>query len=274
MSKKMCEVCHKNPATVPDRERRMVRTLKKGGRAIRLIHGDCLEVMVDIPDGSVDAVIADPPYGTTACKWDSVIPLEPMWAQLKRVIKPNGAIVLFGSQPFTTALIASNMREFKYELIWDKGRGFEPQLANIRPMKAHENVLVFCRQKTPYNAQMVPCEPHTVKRKSLNKADGTGQNIFGSTPQTKTYTARFPTSIVKAGFARGLHPTQKPVALMEYLIRTYTNEGETVLDFTMGSGTTGVACVKTKRNFIGIELDDGYFKIAEQRIMETEPPIF
>ena len=164
---------------------------------IKLMQGDCLERMKEIPDGSVDMVLCDLPYGTTACKWDSVIPFEPLWEQYRRIAKKNAAIVLTASQPFTTALIASNMREFKYELIWDKGRGFEPQLANIRPMKAHENVLVFCRQKTPYNAQMVPCEPRTVKRKSLNKADGTGQNIFGSTPQTKTYTARFPTSIVK-----------------------------------------------------------------------------
>lgn len=234
---------------------------------MQLMQGDCLELMPTIPDGSVDMILCDLPYGTTACKWDSVIPFEPLWEQYRRIAKKNAAIVLTASQPFTTALIASNMREFKYELIWDKGRGFEPQLANIRPMKAHENVLVFCRQKTPYNAQMVPCEPRTVKRKSLNKADGTGQNIFGSTPQTKTYTARFPTSIVKAGFARGLHPTQKPVALMEYLIRTYTNEGETVLDNCMGSGTTGVACVNTNRNFIGIERDPDYFAIAERRIL-------
>lgn len=236
-----------------------------------LHRGDCLEVMAGLPDASVDMILCDLPYGTTACKWDTVIPFEPLWAQYRRIAKRNAAIVLTASQPFTTALIASNMREFKYELIWDKGRGFEPQLANIRPMKAHENVLVFCRQKTPYNAQMVPCEPHTVKRKSLNKADGAGQNILGgATPQTKTYTAKFPTSIVRAGFARGLHPTQKPVALMEYLIRTYTQEGETVLDNCMGSGTTGVACANTGRRFIGIEQDAKYFAIASERVAAAQ----
>ncbi len=238
-----------------------------------LMHGDCLELMHEIPDGSVDMILCDLPYGTTACKWDSVIPFEPLWAHYRRVIKRNGAIVLTASQPFTTSLIGSNIEMFKYELIWSKGRGFEPQLANIRPMKSHENVVVFCKGKTLYNAQMTPCEPHTVKRRSLNKADGAGQNIFGSVPQTKTYTAKFPTSVINAGFARGLHPTQKPVALMEYLIRTYTNEGDTVLDNCMGSGTTGVACTNTWRKFIGIEKDAKYFDIAKQRIESTQHPL-
>jgi site-specific DNA-methyltransferase (adenine-specific) len=225
--------------------------------------------MAGLPDNSVDMILCDLPYGTTACKWDTVIPFEPLWAQYRRIAKRNAAIVLTASQPFTTALIASNMREFKYELIWDKGRGFEPQLANIRPMKAHENVLVFCRMKTPYNAQMVPCEPYTMRRKSLNKEGG--QNILsGGVPQTKTYTAKCPTSIVRAGFERGLHPTQKPVALMEYLIRTYTHEGDVVLDNCAGSGTTGVACANTGRRFIGIERDDKYFAIASERIAAAQ----
>ena len=154
MSKKMCEICGKNPAEVPDRERRMVRTLKKGCAAIRLIHGDCLEVMVDIPDGSVDAVIADPPYGTTACKWDSIIPLEPMWEQLKRVIKPNGAIVLFGSQPFTSVLVMSNLKWFKYCWVWDKNRPSGFQIAKHRPMMRHEDIIVFGDRSIRYNRQM------------------------------------------------------------------------------------------------------------------------
>ncbi len=229
--------------------------------------GDCLEIMPKIASGSVDMVLCDLPYCTTACKWDSVIPFEPLWAEYRRLCKPNAAIVLTASQPFTTALIASNLDWFKYELIWDKGRGFEPQLANIRPMKAHENIVVFCSGKTLYNPQMTPCEPYTMRRKSVNKADGTGQNLISSKPQTKTYTAKYPVSVIKGGFERGLHPTQKPVALMEYLIRTYTNEGDTVLDNTMGSGTTGVACVNTGRRFIGIERDPEYFAIAEKRVL-------
>jgi len=231
--------------------------------------------MKEIDAGSVDAVIADPPYGTTACKWDSVIPLEPMWKQLKRVIKPNGAIVLFGSQPFTTALIASNMREFRYCWVWDKKKAGNIFLAKYQPMKTHEDVVVFSRAKHRYFPQMVPRD--SVKK---SKNYGTGVSMGGDrSPEEKTYTYthKYPVSIIECSNARQkgkVHPTQKPVALMEYLIRTYTNEDETVLDFTMGSGTTGVACVKTKRNFIGIELDEGYFKIAEQRIRETEPPIF
>jgi site-specific DNA-methyltransferase (adenine-specific) len=244
--------------------------------------------MKEIDDGSVDAVIADPPYGTTACKWDSVIPLEPMWAQLKRVIKPNGAIVLFGSQPFTTALIASNLGEFKYSWVWEKSKGSNFTHAKNMPIKFHEDVCVFSAAPIGHASQL------GARRMSYNPQDLVRVDKKWSRPrkyETEHGLTRdshklerviefegYPTSILRFGNSdnreRGLHPTQKPVALMEYLIRTYTNEGETVLDNCMGSGTTGVACVKTKRDFIGIELDDGYFKIAEQRIMETEPPIF
>lgn len=271
MSKKMCEICHKNPAEVPDRERRMVRTLKKGCAAIRLIHGDCLEVMVDIPDGSVDAVIADPPYGTTACKWDAIIPLEPMWAQLKRVIKPNGAIVLFGSEPFSSVLRVSNIKEYKYDWVWNKITARGHLVAKIRPMQQNESISIFGKGKINYYPIMEE------RDKTITGTEGKRTDIMGgvSTGYTKVYTHKYPKTLLtfKPVYG-GLHPTQKPVPLLEYLIRTYTQEGETVLDFTMGSGTTGVACVKTKRNFIGIELDDGYFKIAEQRIMKTELPIF
>ena len=233
--------------------------------------GDCLERMKEIDAGSVDAVIADPPYGTTACKWDAVIPLEPMWEQLKRVIKPNGAIVLFGSQPFTTALIHSNLGEFRYTWIWDKARPSNPQLAKKQPLKSHEDVCVFYRKFPTYNPQGLVEIPEAGRKVHMPEPNSLGHCV--RKPYVQTHT-NYPKAILNIKAERGLHPTQKPVALMEYLIRTYTNEGETVLDFTMGSGTTGVACVKTKRDFIGIELDDGYFKIAEQRIRDTEPPIF
>jgi len=236
--------------------------------------GDCIERMKEIDDGSVDAVIADPPYGTTACKWDSVIPLEPMWKQLKRVIKPNGAIVLFGSQPFTSVLVMSNLKWFKYCWVWEKTMFSNFALVNLQPAKLHEDVCVFYQKQTTYNPQMVEGKPYQDKER------GRSMGVIGNAlPKKKPISnlgTRYPASVQK--FSNGnngnVHPTQKPVALMEYLIRTYTNEGETVLDFTMGSGTTGVACVKTKRDFIGIEMDEGYFKIAEKRIMEAESPIF
>jgi len=241
---------------------------------IRLMLGDCIERMKEIDDGSVDAVIADPPYGTTACKWDSVIPLEPMWKQLKRVIKPNGAIVLFGSQPFTTALIASNMRDFRYCWVWVKPYTTGFMNANKMPLRNTEDVCVFYRELPTYR-------PHGVKKsgkKQVRRKDKDSTIYADMGLQAGEYTQAFtnyPRQTIEFGReGKTVHPTQKPVALMEYLIRTYTNEGETVLDFTMGSGTTGVACVKTKRDFIGIELDDGYFKIAEKRIMEAESPIF
>lgn len=247
--------------------------------------GDCLERMKEIDDGSVDAVIADPPYGTTACKWDSVIPLEPMWVQLKRVIKPNGAIVLFGSQPFTSVLVMSNLKWFKYCWVWDKIRASNFFAAKFQPLNNTEDVIVFshggCNNGTkkpvPYfpqgieNCSIVAKNSKSVGGK-IGDAHKTSMVRGGEYKQTTT---GYPNKVIR--FIRDkkpVHPTQKPVALMEYLIRTYTNEGETVLDNCMGSGTTGVACVKTKRDFIGIELDEGYFKIAEQRIMETEPPIF
>jgi len=222
--------------------------------------------MKEIDDGSVDAVIADPPYGTTACKWDSVIPFKPMWEQLKRVIKPNGAIVLFGSQPFTTALIHSNLGEFHYTWIWDKARPSNPQLAKKQPLKTHEDVCVFYRKFPTYNPQGLVEIPEAGRKVHMPEPNSLGHCV--RKPYVQTHT-NYPKAILNIKAERGLHPTQKPVALMEYLIRTYTNEGETVLDFTMGSGTTGVACVNTNRNFIGIELDEGYFKIAQDRINQA-----
>ena len=236
---------------------------------IELIQGDCLEEMKSIPDGSVDMVLADPPYGTTQCKWDSVIPLDSMWEQLKRVIKPNGAIVMTASQPFTTTLIASNMKMFKYEMIWKKERPTNPMLCKKQPPKYHENVCVFYGKQPTFN-------PTKVNRDPRNKRNNRPRNYKDATKtDTKKYSERvlsgvndsiYASNIIEIPMQRGLHPTQKPVALMEYLIKTYTNEGETVLDFTMGSGTTGVACKNLGRDFIGIELDPDYFRIAQERI--------
>ena len=242
---------------------------------IELIQGDCLEKMKEIPDGSVDMVLTDPPYGTTACKWDSVIPLEPMWEQLKRVIKPNGAIVMTASQPFTTTLIASNMKMFKHEIIWLKNVPTGMAHAHYAPMKYHESILVFCVSKiATFNKQMQEREG---KGKDCYKYEHYcgDSNHVKMKKVKKHYDEKLvnPSSVVLFNVVPNrkgkVHPTQKPVALMEYLIKTYTNEGETVLDFTMGSGSTGVACKNTNRKFIGIELDTEYFEIAEKRINEN-----
>jgi len=234
-----------------------------------LMQGDCLERMKEIPDGSVDMVLTDPPYGTTACKWDSVIPFEPMWEQLKRVIKPNGAIVLFGSEPFSSALRMSNIKQYKYDWTWDKVTAKGHLVAKIRPMQQTEVISVFGVGKIKYKPIMTERE---VARKDVDSEYSRTELVGGETTKKQSKivrTQRYPKTILtfsNASQKNKLHPTQKPVALMEYLIKTYTNEGDTVLDFTMGSGTTGVACVNTNRNFIGIELDEGYFKIAQDRI--------
>lgn len=235
---------------------------------INLMQGDCLERIKEIPSGSVDMILADPPYGTTACKWDSIIPLEPMWEQLKRVIKPNGAIVMTASQPFTTTLIASNMKMFKYCWVWDKGQGTGFLNAKKQPLKNCEDVCVFYSRPSDYNPQMRQgFKPYTCKQGST-KSENYGKQTGAV---TKSNGERYPLTLIKFNRDKSrVHPTQKPVALMEYLIKTYTNEGETVLDFTMGSGTTGVSCVNSGRNFIGIELDSDYFAIAEKRIKEAQ----
>ena len=244
---------------------------------IDLRKGDCLELMQDIPDKSIDAIIADLPYGTTACKWDSIIPFEPLWEQYKRIIKDNGAIVLFGSQPFTSALVVSNPSLFKYPLVWKKTRVQGFAQAPYRFMTEHEDILIFSKGgcaknakiRMKYNPQNLIYRPKISKGKKANAS----AHRIRKTDQ-KSFTSQwtnYPKSIIEIGseFKDIVHPTQKPVALMEYLIKTYTNEGETVLDNTMGSGTTGVACVNTNRNFIGIELDDKYFEIAERRINDA-----
>lgn len=236
--------------------------------AVQLMQGDCFELMKNIPDGSVDLVLTDPPYGTTACKWDSIIPFQPMWEQLNRVIKPNGAICLFGSEPFSSALRMSNIKQFKYDWIWDKKIPSGMSYARFQPMRQTENISVFCNGKTVYNPQMVK-RNKPIKGGGMSKGEATNnQNLIAL---HKTYDYKNPINLIIFDKIRkgSLHPTQKPIALLEYLILTYTNEGETVLDFTMGSGSTGVACVNTNRRFIGIELDEGYFNIAKKRIDEA-----
>ena len=324
--------------------------------SVTLWHGDCLELMKNIPDGSVDLVLTDPPYGTTACKWDSVIPFEPMWEQLNRIIKPNGIIALFANQPFTSTLISSNIANYKYNWVWLKNRGTGFQYAKSQPMRQTEDICIFnktlndtvannsvfddikayfyeqreqsglrlcdftkllgnnmaghyftrviqwslpterdyqklqttgffCKpyaelksmydiakasietSKVIYNPQMIKLDK-PVKYKKASSC-----NTIGGIENKKEYywvDETYPTNVLEfAKVSKPTHPTQKPVALLEYLIRTYTNEGETVLDFTAGSGSTGVACVNTNRHFIGIELDEGYFNIAKERIEKS-----
>ena len=232
-----------------------------------LMLGDCLERMKEIPDGSVDMILADPPYGTTACKWDSVIPFDLMWIELKRVIKSNGAIVMMASQPFTSALCASNFAGFKYCAVWDKKIPAGMSYARFRPMQQHEDIVVFSKDGAKLNyIPQVSQRDVPIKGGGMSKGETTNnQKLYAL---KKEYTTKQPTTILQfAKVRRGaLHPTQKPVALMEYLIKTYTQEGETVLDFVMGSGSTGVAAKNLNRKFIGIEKDETYFKIAQDRI--------
>ena len=229
--------------------------------------GDCLDVMQDIPDGSVDMVMTDPPFGTTACKWDSVIPFEPMWAQLKRITKPSGAIVLMASQPFTSALVMSNVGMFRYDLKWIKTQATGFYNANRMPLRAHEDIIVFYQSLPSYNPQKTAGEPYVQKRGSASEVYQ-GKDLSVTVNETGM---RHPLSWrVFQRDADKTHPTQKPVALMEYLIKTYTNPGETVLDFTCGSGTTGVAAANTGRRFIGIEMDADYFTIAQARIQKAQ----
>ena len=243
---------------------------------IELIQGDCLELMKHIPDKSIDMILCDLPYGTTACKWDVIIPFDLLWEQYKRIIKDNGAIVLTASQPFTSALVMSNPKMFKYEWIWHKNSVTGFINAKNAPLKKHENVLVFSNGKTANCSKnnMVYNPQGITEINKFNKSKNSGDDILGTRPSrnnngyTQKYT-NYPKSILKFNQERGLHPTQKPVALFEYLIKTYTNEGDLVLDNCMGSGTTGVACKNLNRNFIGIELDPDYFKIAEKRINEN-----
>lgn len=228
---------------------------------INLMQGDCLELMKTIPDGSVDLILTDPPYGTTACKWDSVIPFELMWGQLKRVIKPNGVIALFGAEPFSSMLRMSNIKQYKYDWYWKKSKPTNHMNAKKMPMRYIETISVFYKKQPLFNLNE--------KQMPVTAVSTTKNTVFGRSingyKRVVTHDSKFDL-LVFGGDKDKVHPTQKPVALLEYLIKTYTQENEKVLDFTMGSGSTGVACVNINRNFIGIELDEKYFEIAKNRI--------
>lgn len=238
-----------------------------------LYKGDCLEVMDKLIEQGVqvDCILTDPPYGTTSCKWDSVIPFEEMWERLNKMIKQNGAICLFGNEPFTSSLICSNTNGFKYRWDWNKKIPSGMSYARYRPMQQTEDICVFTSkgEKTAYNPQMVLREKPI--KSGGTKHSETAPIKYKDSKFKKTYDYKNPTTLIEFDKIRkgSVHPTQKPVALLEYLIKTYTNDGETVLDFTMGSGSTGVACMNTNRKFIGIELDDTYYEIAEKRISEA-----
>ena len=236
---------------------------------IKLYNGDMLVEMDKIPDKSVDMILTDLPYGTTACSWDTIIPFEPLWEQYERVIKDNGAIVLTASQPFTTKLIMSNLSWFKYNWVWEKPQGVDPFMSKYRPLNNVEDVVVFYKKQPTYNPQLERGEPYKITRDKKERGYEVTNTVMRETTTVNEGT-RLPKRIIKINQERGLHPTQKPVELLEYLIKTYTNENDVVLDSAMGSGSTGVACKRTDRKFIGIELDKKYFKIAKERIAKTQ----
>ena len=229
-----------------------------------LISGDCLEKLKDIETQSVDFILTDPPYGTTQCKWDSIIPFEPMWNELKRIIKDNGCIALFGSEPFSSYLRMSNIKQFKYDWYWKKEKGFGFLNSKKQPLRNIETISCFYNKQAKYFPQMEQGKPYYTKNKPQKQKGITNDYVEVI---TKSDGLRFPQHLISFTKETGLHPTQKPVALLEYLIKTYTNENDTVLDFTMGSGSTGVAAKTLNRDFIGIELDPAYFKIAKDRII-------
>ena len=233
---------------------------------MKLINDDCLKVLPTLADKSVDLILTDPPYGTTDCLWDSIIPFELMWKELKRVIKDNSCIALFGSEPFSSHLRLSNIRWYKYDWIWNKKNVGNPLIAKYQPLRQHELISVFYNKRSKYfpiKTDLDKTRTATQYNKSKLFEKGNSQKGF-----TKIVRGKFPKTIIEFSNAdrKKLHPTQKPVALLEYLIKTYTNENDTVLDFTMGSGSTGVAAKNLNRNFIGIEKDEKYFNIASERI--------
>lgn len=232
--------------------------------------GDCLELMKSIPDKSIDLILCDLPYGKTACKWDSVIPFEPLWEQYNRIIKDNGAIVLFGTEPFSTLLRMSNIKMYKYDWVWNKKIPSGMSYARFQPMRQTETISVFCKGRTTYNPQMVKRDKPIKKGGNKYSPVAPIQACKEGKEYKKTYEFKNPTNILEFAKVRkgSLHPTQKPVPLLEYLIKTYTNEGEVVLDNCIGSGSTCIAAINTNRHFIGFELDESYFEIAKNRIEE------
>jgi site-specific DNA-methyltransferase (adenine-specific) len=226
---------------------------------IQLFNDDCLKVLPTIPDESIDLILTDPPYGTTQCKWDSIIPFEPMWKELKRIVKEDGAIALFGSEPFSSALRMSNIKNFKYDWIWKKSNVMGFLNAKKRPLKETEIISIF-------NSNIYKPQNLKINVNGENKRGGQTDILNKYQTANKSEFTNYPRTIIEFKNDKGLHPTQKPIALLEYLIKTYTNEGDTVLDFTMGSGSTGVACKNINRKFIGIEMDKNYFDIAKKRI--------
>ena len=234
--------------------------------------GDCLELMKDIPDKSIDMILCDLPYGTTRNKWDSIIPLDELWKHYERIIKDNGAIVLFAQTPFDKVLGCSNLKLLKYEWIWEKEAGTGFLNAKKMPLKIHENILVFYKSLPTYNPQMREgFKPYKGKVSAKNLSSSNYGDSNNDTVTEVQYEGRYPISIVDFSRDRSkLHPTQKPVALLEYLIKTYTNEGDVVLDNCMGSGSTCVACVNTGRHYIGFEKEPEYFDIACERLDEAE----
>ena len=235
---------------------------------IQLYNGDCLELMKNIPDGSVDMILCDLPYGTTRNKWDCIIPFDSLWEHYKRIIKENGAIVLFGDGLFTAKMMMSNEKMWRYNLVWDKKRGCDFLNANVKPLKSHEDIMVFYKKKPKYNKQFWYSKPYKrTKNGTLSNNYGNRKEAYSESKDGK----RNPLTILS--FARDgdrTHDTQKPIKLLEWLIKTYTDENEVVLDNCMGVGSCGIACINTNRNFIGIELDKGYFNIAEKRINEAQ----
>lgn len=240
---------------------------------MQLLNGDCLQLMKQIPNKSIDMILCDLPYGTTACKWDNVIPFEPLWEQYNRIIKDNGCIALFSSQPFTSSLVMSNPKMYKYEWIWQKTHPKGHLNAKKMPMRAHENIEIFYKKPPVYHPQMTHGHKRKVgKTNYIRESDG--NSCYGREVRNTSYdsTDRYPLDVQVFGNAvqsKKLHPTEKPVALLEYLIKTYSNEDDIILDNCMGSGSTGVACVNTGREFIGIELDENYYNIAKNRISQA-----
>ena len=245
----------------------------------KLYNGDCLEIMDRLIEEGIifDMILTDPPFGTTACKWDNVIPFNKMWERVNKLIKDNGAVVLFGSEPFSSNLRISNIKNYRYDLIWEKEQGTDFGNVNRKPLKAHENISIFYKKQPTYNPQFTKGKPYTDKRTNKremaiknNKLEHRNIIFTSETIPIENKGTRYPTTVIKVsrekGSMSGYHPTQKPINLLEWLIKTYTNEGDLVLDFTMGSGSTGVACMNLNRKFIGIEIDEKYFDIANERM--------